>query len=431
MFFHDYFSVKFLRFDRRFPTRLKILCVFLSFAIGCASTGGVIEFNKLTSTNDLPNQDKKLWNMSQYEEEYLQKSGLIYADSVLGDYLQQVGQRVLPKEFKSSIIPFRFRAITDPELNAFALPNGNIFVHVGLLARMDNESQLAQVLGHEVTHVTRRHAVHRYAHVKNVAGFTQILSMATAIGFAQMQSGWAGFWNDLAQSALYLTAIASISGYGRAEEKEADLKSLDYMIAANYDVQEAPKVFEHLLAEYKDPSATAAFFYADHPRLKGRIAYVKAAVESLSVQSAMGGITLARGNEEYRRRTDLLRRKQVALWIRSGKPRNALKDAERVIAEHPDDPRVRFWGGEALRLIAKHPDTLALAKTEFLTALQMDSTFAEPHRGLGALAEAQFDSATALQEYQIYLALSPKAKDRRYVNSRIEALSSKAKREDD
>lgn len=404
----------------------KIVTVLLfAFVLGCASSVGVVDFRSVSSSDQLPKQDQELWNISRHENDYLKKSGLIYSDSLLGDYLQEVGMKLVPEEFRNSFIPFRFQAILDPELNAFALPDGNVYVHIGLLARLKNESQLAQVLGHEVNHVLRRHAVQSYANLKSTVAITEIFSTALAIGFSSMQSDWSGFWNSLAQSTLYMTALASINGYGREAEKQADLEGLSYMQAAQYDARQAPGVFEILLEEYNDPSAIATFFYSDHPRLKERVNYINSRLKTL--QPEFLPPQTAAGANEYQQRTALTRHKIVELWVRAGKYQKALKDAGPVLEENPSAFETRFWLGEAYRKISTNPDTLELARQEFMKVIQYAPDFAKAYRSLGALAEVQRDTTTAVQEYQKYLEFARSPKDKLYIINHIDQLLKKSK----
>ncbi len=88
----------------------------------------------------------------------LEKDGAVYLDESLNSYLDRVGKSVLPKDGTPERVEWRFHVLRDPLANAFALPNGSIYVNLGLLALLDNEAQLAAVLAHEVTHVLNRHS---------------------------------------------------------------------------------------------------------------------------------------------------------------------------------------------------------------------------------------------------------------------------------
>src|SRR6185503_9608495 len=85
-----------------------------------------------------------LWAAAEQEEAALLKKARPYDDPVLEEYLTRVGDRL------AGGATFKLIVLRDPTLNAFAMPNGRVYVHTGLLGRLDNESQLAMILGHEM-----------------------------------------------------------------------------------------------------------------------------------------------------------------------------------------------------------------------------------------------------------------------------------------
>jgi Zn-dependent protease with chaperone function len=90
-------------------------------------------------------------------ERRLEREGLVYADAATNAYLQRIGETLLPRDQHLENVQWKFRALRDPVPNAFALPNGSIYVNTGLIALLENESQLAAMLAHEITHVLKRH----------------------------------------------------------------------------------------------------------------------------------------------------------------------------------------------------------------------------------------------------------------------------------
>jgi Zn-dependent protease with chaperone function len=89
-------------------------------------------------------------------DQRFEKEGLVYHEAALEAYLDRVGRAVVAdREIEN--VNWKFHALRDPVPNAFALPNGSIYVNTGLLALLENEGQLASVLAHEVTHVSKRH----------------------------------------------------------------------------------------------------------------------------------------------------------------------------------------------------------------------------------------------------------------------------------
>ncbi|NQD94203.1 M48 family metalloprotease, partial [Pseudomonas sp. CrR25] len=112
----------------------------------------------------------------RYSQEIL-KQYPRYADEKLQAYVQQVGERVARHSHRSQL-EYRFTVVDSPEINAFALPGGYIYIHRGLLAYLSSEAELAAVLGHEVGHVTARHSVQQ----QSQSSAWNILGQAVAIG---------------------------------------------------------------------------------------------------------------------------------------------------------------------------------------------------------------------------------------------------------
>jgi predicted Zn-dependent protease len=168
-----------------------------------------------------------------------------------GDLLTEITQGVVavakPRPFRQ-----RIRVVRDPSINAFT-PRGPVYVHAGLLARMENEVQLAMILAHEIAHVTEGHVL-KGAQVAAVAG--------AATGILQ---------GEALQTVFGYVANAAVNGHGRSQESEADTVGLDYLVNAGYDPREAPRTFARLLEEYGDPAPLQHFFYGDHPTNVARI----------------------------------------------------------------------------------------------------------------------------------------------------------------
>src|SRR3989454_848174 len=176
-----------------------------------------------------PESDEvRLWSQAEKEEEALAKKAKIYDDPLLEEYLGKLGDRLLPDEVRAAGGPgFRFGVMSDPTLNAFAMPNGRVYVHSGLLSRLDNEAQLAMILGHEMTHVTSRHALRFTRDATNKQILFTVLAVAASIGVAvasgsRQQSGdsigAAGLSptaNAILGIGLQLAAIAAINGCRR------------------------------------------------------------------------------------------------------------------------------------------------------------------------------------------------------------------------
>ena len=204
------------------------------------------------------------------------EEGANYDDPALQAYVNDVGQRLV----RNSDMPnetFTFTVIDSPDINAFAVPGGFIYVNRGLLAYLDNEAELAGVLAHEIGHITARHSARQ-----KTASITNQVIAATA--YILTGSG------DLADASnMYGTEL--VRGYGRDHELEADGLGAQYMYNAGYDPDSLLEVigvlkdqeqFQRVRAKTTGkPVASYHGLYATHPRNDQRLQTVIAAAGDL------------------------------------------------------------------------------------------------------------------------------------------------------
>jgi predicted Zn-dependent protease len=166
--------------------------------------------------------------MSEHEEikigremhEKMMAEGAAYDDAKLQVYVDRIGQR-LAKNSDRPKLKYTFTVLNNENINAFATPGGYIYVNRGLLVYMDNESELAAVLSHEIGHVTARHAVRQQTAAATNRTLSQIAYVFTGSA-------------DLANASnTYGTSL--VRGYGRDHELEADSEGAAYLHNAGYD----------------------------------------------------------------------------------------------------------------------------------------------------------------------------------------------------
>src|SRR5213079_2760160 len=310
-----------------------------------------------------PESDEvSLWSQAEKEEEALAKKAKIYDDPLLDEYLGKIGDRLLPDEVRAAGGPgLTFGVMSDPTLNAFAMPNGRIYVHSGLLSRLDNEAQLAMILGHEMTHVTGRHALRFTRDATNKQILFTVLAVATSIVVAAASGSRAKSGDYvgaavLSQTAnailglgLQLAAIAAINGYGRDLEREADLEGMERLVRAGYDPKEAPKVFALLQSESKDRGSLETFFFGSHPKLQERIDTTSELLKARYAEAAAVPDTL-KSTEDFSLRMRTVVRENAALDVRAGRFKLAQGQLERVLAITPKDPVAHLYFGDLYRL---------------------------------------------------------------------------------
>jgi predicted Zn-dependent protease len=137
--------------------RVLAVVLIVSLLASCASTK-VPPIGAGNEPFKLAADERDLWQLASKEEEKLQKRGKLYDDPMLEEYLSTIGDRLAPPEVKQAEpVRLRFFVFRDPTLNAFALPNGHIYLHTGLISRVENEAQLSTIIAHELTHAAQRH----------------------------------------------------------------------------------------------------------------------------------------------------------------------------------------------------------------------------------------------------------------------------------
>jgi predicted Zn-dependent protease len=183
-------------------------------------------------------------------------------DPALDAYLNGIVQR-LAAHATARPFAYRVKVVNDPNVNAMTFGAGHLYVFAGLLTRMDNEAQLAMVLGHEIAHAAESHVTEG---MKANAGINMLGQLA---GQAAASSGRIDY--EVLQQTYHYSMNAAINGHGRTQESEADELGLGYLVNAGYDPREASKTFEKLLQEHGDPSKVEGFFYSSHPRNQERM----------------------------------------------------------------------------------------------------------------------------------------------------------------
>ncbi len=199
--------------------------------------------------------------------EYAKQLPLLPDTHPLVRYVDRVGQKLVAVSDRPELF-YDFHVVDDATINAFALPGGHVYIHRGLLAHLNSEAELAAVLGHEIGHVTARHAVARYTQIQSYQIGMAITSIFVPIPQA------VGMLSDL-------LAQSFIMGFGRKQELQSDELALKYAPAAGYDPHAVIALLETLKRleeidklEKKDagdkvPEYHGAF--ASHPETRKRI----------------------------------------------------------------------------------------------------------------------------------------------------------------
>lgn len=344
-------------------------------------------------------EEDRVWAEGDQAERGLIRSGSLHPDSGLSDYLQSVLERLFP-EFRGRV---RVRVINDTGLNAFCMPNGAIFFNMGLLARLDNEAQLATILAHEGIHFTHRHAYQSLQGAKTNAGFATLLGMVGGNTGALLGS---------------LAAVSSISGFSRDLERQADAEGFQRLVRAGYDAGESVKAFRLLAEEVQVLDIREPYFFASHPRLRERIESFEQLITGHPTPGAL------RNEASFSSHVAPLREEWLQAQLAEGKPRSIIH-----VLTQPDQldrfpPHAAFYLGEAYRLRDEAGDS-ERAEAAWQQVLARAPDFAPTHRALGINAMKRGETGVARNHFRAYLRLAPGGRDAGYVRAYLQDLEDK------
>lgn len=189
-------------------------------------------------------------------------------DTALQRYVQDLGARLAARSERPGL-PWTFRVVDDPVVNAFALPGGYIYVTRGILAHLNSEAELSAVVGHEIGHVTARHSATQMSR-------QQLTQVGLALG--SVLSKDVERFSGVASAALGVLFLK----YSRDNESEADALGLRYMRRADYDVREMPHVFSMLSrVSAAQPGDRTPEWLATHPNPENRYASINQQIAAL------------------------------------------------------------------------------------------------------------------------------------------------------
>jgi len=294
-------------------------------------------------------------------------TGNVFTDPELQEYIQDVGMRLVAHADIKRDQRFHFFVVESPIINAFALPGGYIGVHSGLLLATANESDLAGVLAHEVSHVTQRH-ISRAVFANQRAS---TISLATMLG-ALLAGMAAGADADMIAGAVSIgqsIAIEQQISFTRSNEYEADRVAVDVLAGAGFDPLGLPDFFETMSRKTSTLSRQAPTFLQTHPVSADRMAETRARARdhpSIDIKDSLD-YELARGRLRL---------------LTSSRPELSLEFFTEESRRPGNAEKLEFQYGQALALtqLGLHAEAEAIfrqLRTQFDTVIPLYSSLAE------------------------------------------------------
>ncbi len=186
----------------------------------------------------------------------------VYDDADLSAYISDLGMRLAKLSHRPNL-PYEFKVMDTPVINAFAVPGGYVYITRGILAFLNNEAELAGVMGHEIGHITARHSAKQYSK----AQLTQL-----GLGLGMMLSESFRKYAGLAQFGVGLLFLK----FSRDNERQSDELGVEYSTKAGYDARQMANFFETL--ERMQPSGGSSGlpeWFSTHPNPADRVVKVK------------------------------------------------------------------------------------------------------------------------------------------------------------
>jgi predicted Zn-dependent protease len=351
----------------------------------------------------LDSDEAGFWMAVDKIEKDLATGGNRIRNPELDAYLKDVICRISPEYCSAT----RVYVMRQPDFNAAMYPNGAMVVWSGLLVRVQNEAQLAAVLGHEIGHYKRRHTLSMWRRAR-----------AATNGLMGIQLLTGGLVPAVADTAFLLT-MGTLMQYSRDHESEADALGIEALATAGYDPREVWEIWSGVVREAEvDKTRVRGGFFASHPAPETRLRVLKAEGERLVTAENERETRTMPFNEIVRPLRLMLLGDEIG---QRKHDRTEVVVARLQEAELISEAEAAFFRGEAFRVRGEKGD-LELASAEYRKALVSHDPLAVTHRNLGLVLRRSGDGAGAREAFERYVESAPAASDRAMVESYIEEL---------
>jgi tetratricopeptide (TPR) repeat protein len=397
------------------------MCCFLA---GIAAAQGVFGPLELRGKE----QHDLIDTANQYHAQFVRRS-LLHSDSAVAALVRRVGEHLAPAP-TDPYFNYEFYLIRDPSPNAFAMPNGRLYVHTGMLARLRDSSELAALLAHEITHVAGHHSIVQYR-IKPGQVFDLIFTGGVITLFTQLK-------------------------YSRDLEQEADDRAPAMLLEADYDPHAMPELMAILAQDFEALQPRIATIWTTHPDPEARLA------ASLAIVSDMP--TRSRDVAEFDAIVHPLRLLTVRDYIEDDYPYTAIALGESLLETYPEDLDLKMLVGDAWQALGPRSEfepedftdrdkrrnlrrrivrtrserfaemmatpegreayarNLSYARQVYAGILETNPDYAAAYRGLGEVHEALDQPRDAARAYLEYVRRAPDADDRPVIMGRLTAL---------
>jgi predicted Zn-dependent protease len=249
--------------------RFRLALVLVLFTAACST-------NPATGRRELSlvSESQEIAMGQQAHRQVIQQFGTYDEKPELNRRVDEIGKRLAARSERPNL-PWHFTVLDSPMVNAMALPGGYIYITRGMLERINSDDELGGVLGHEIAHVTARHAAQQITR-SQLAQFGMVLGAVIAGPQAVEQYG------QLAQLGIGLL----FQRYSRSQETQADLFGTDYLARARFNPTGAERMLMTLVRLDKNPASGLERYFQSHPDPAKRVRDVRRKVQELAATGA-------------------------------------------------------------------------------------------------------------------------------------------------
>jgi len=247
---------------------------------GCATNPVTGQKQLMLVSEDQEIQIDKQYSPYQFSADYGTSQ-----DKKLNDYVDRTGKKMAAGSHRTQM-PYNFRVVNANYVNAYAFPGGSIACTRGILLALDNEAELAALLGHELGHVNARHTAEQMS--------KGMLTQAVVGGLAVAAGTQGAVYGNMASQLGQVGAGALLASYSRDNERQADSLGMEYMVASGYSSDGMVGLMDMLQSMGKHKPGTIELMFSTHPMSEERY--------QTAVQTAETKYRAAKKNPLYRER---------------------------------------------------------------------------------------------------------------------------------
>jgi len=374
---------------------------------------------KYKPINEIPGQvpeseeEQQIWEIGRAHQKKVRETDEVINDPQLEQTLEALASRLLGDLVEIIGMEVNVLVFKDTTVNAWVYPDGTIGVQTGLLSAMENEAQLAAILGHEISHFLNRHA---YIQIKSKQSQSAIGKGLGLLATAAVAAKTGALDTSLMGAGQIWTDLVT-SGYSRKLEKRADEQGLQLLVAAGFDPQQALPAFEALRIK-DDDQVNINKMWSSHPDIDSRLKNLKRDIRKIKSPP-----THIPPGDDYVRKYGTALLVDAQLLMQRRQFDNAEKNIQRYLSVIQDQPMAWFMLGENYRKAAPEGPDFEPRIKAYESAIAVNEQYAKALKELGMTYRQQKHHDKATQYFADYLAADPQSVDAAIIRWYIEDMA--------